>query len=148
VAALLSDWAEDGDAGRSSAQRSLMVRTKDHIDRRLSDPTLGPAEIAAAVNISTRYLHKLFETEPRSVSLYVRNQRLERCRRELLDPQPADQPIATIAFRWGFGDLSGFNRAFKAAFGVTPRDMRGPNVARAQTIARLLSTPQSKVRSS
>jgi AraC family transcriptional regulator, positive regulator of tynA and feaB len=62
VVALLSDWAEDGDAVRSSAQRSLMVRIKDHIDRRLSDPTLGPAGIAA-VNISTRYLHKLFAAE-------------------------------------------------------------------------------------
>jgi AraC-like DNA-binding protein len=124
VLTLLSDWADDSDAVRSSVQRSLMFRIKDYIDRRLADPTLGPVEIAAAANISTRYLHKLFAAEQRSVSHYIRGLRLERCRRDLLDPRLADQSIATIAFRWGFGDLSGFNRAFRATFGVTPREVR------------------------
>lgn len=124
VLTLLSDWAEDSDAVRSSVQRSLMFRIKDYIDRRLADPTLGPAEIAAAVNISTRYLHMLFAAEHRSVSQYIRGLRLERCRRDLLDPRLADQPVATIAFGWGFGDLSGFNRAFKGTFGATPRELR------------------------
>ena len=36
----------------------------------------------------------------------------------------ADESVATIAFRWGFGDLSGFNRAFRATFGATPREVR------------------------
>jgi AraC-like DNA-binding protein len=101
-----------------------MLRIKDYIECRLADPTLGPAEIAAAVNISTRYLHQLFAGEHRSVSQYVRGLRLERCRRDLLDPRLADQSVATIAFRWGFGDLSSFNRAFRAAFGATPREVR------------------------
>jgi AraC-like DNA-binding protein len=57
--------------------------------------------------------------EPRSVSLYVRDLRLERCRRDLLDPRLPDRSISTVAFRWGFGDLSGFNRAFRDAFGIT-----------------------------
>jgi AraC-like DNA-binding protein len=124
VVALLGDWVDDSDAVRSSLQRSLLLRIKDYIDGRLADPTLGPAEIAAAVNISTRYLHKLFAGEQRSVSQYVRGLRLERCRRDLLDPRLADRSIATIAFGWGFGDLSGFNRAFRAAFGATPREVR------------------------
>jgi AraC-like DNA-binding protein len=124
VVALLGDWVDDSDAVRSSLQRSLLLRIKDYIDRRLQDPTLGPAEIAAAVNISTRYLHQLFAAEHRSVSQYVRGLRLERCRRDLLDPRLADQSIATIAFGWGFGDLSGFNRAFRATFGATPRELR------------------------
>jgi len=124
VLALLGDWVDDSDAVRSSVQRSLMFRIKDYIDRRLADPTLGPAEIAAAVNISTRYLHKLFAAEHRSVSQYIRGLRLERCRRDLLDPRLADQSISAIAFGWGFGDLSGFNRAFRATFGVTPREVR------------------------
>lgn len=136
VLTLLSGWADGSDAVRSSVQRSLMFRIKDYIDRRLADPGLGPVEIAAAVNISTRYLHKLFETEPRSVSLYVRDMRLDRCRRDLLDPRLSDRSISTIAFRWGFGDLSGFNRAFKNAFGVTPGDMRGLPAVRAARSSR------------
>jgi AraC-like DNA-binding protein len=125
VMTLLSGMAGDSDAVRSSLQRSLVFRIKDQIDRRLADPALCPAEIAAAANISTRYLHKLFAAEHRSVSEYVRGLRLDRCRRDLLDPRLADLSISTIAFRWGFGDLSGFTRAFKATFGASPRDVRG-----------------------
>jgi AraC-like DNA-binding protein len=129
VLTLLSDWAEDSKVVRTSVQRSLMVRIKDHIDRRLADPTLGPAEIAAAVNISIRYLHQLFAAEHRSAGQYIRGLRLERCRRDLLDPRLADQSVAAIAYRWGFGDLSGFNRAFRATFGATPREVRAPPAA-------------------
>jgi AraC-like DNA-binding protein len=129
VVTLLGDGADDSDAVRSGPQRALVVRVKDHIDRRLPDPTLGPAEIAAAVSISPRYLHQLFAGEQRSVGRYVRGLRLERCRRDLLDPRLADRSIAAIAFGWGFGDLSGFNRAFKAAFGATPREVRGQRSA-------------------
>jgi AraC-like DNA-binding protein len=132
VVTLLGDWVDGSEVVRSSLQRSLLLRIKDYIDRRLADPTLGPDEIAAAVNISTRYLHQLFAGEHRSVSQYVRGLRLERCRRDLLDPRLADQSVATIAFRWGFGDLSSFNRAFRAAFGATPREVRARPAASAR----------------
>jgi AraC-like DNA-binding protein len=130
VLTLLGERADDSQAVRSSVQRTLMVRVKDYIQGRLADPTLGPAEIAAAVNISTRYLHMLFAAEHRSVSQHVRGLRLERCRRDLLDPRLADRSVASIAFGWGFGDLSGFNRAFKATFGATPREVRSATGSR------------------
>jgi AraC-like DNA-binding protein len=69
-------------------------------------------------------LHKLFAAEHQTVSEYIRGLRLERCRRDLLDPRLADRTVSAIAFRWGFGDLSGFNRAFNATFGASPRDVR------------------------
>jgi AraC-like DNA-binding protein len=132
VMTLLSPMAGHNDAARSSVQRSLMFRIKDYIDRRLADPELSPPEIAAAASISTRYLHKLFSAEQQSVSEYIRQLRLDRCRQDLLDPCQADQSISSIAFRSGFGDLSGFTRAFRATFGVSPRDVRGhPHVAHA-----------------
>ena len=125
VATLLSGVAGDSDTVRSSVQRSLMLRIKDHIDRLvLADPGLCPDQIAAAVSISTRYLHKLFAAEHQTVSRYIRELRLDRCRRDLLDPRLADRPVSAIAFRSGFGDLSGFTRAFKATFGASPRDIR------------------------
>jgi AraC-like DNA-binding protein len=130
IMALLSDYTEGSDGVRSSVQRSLIFRIKEYIDRRLTDPGLGPVEIAAASNVSVRYLHRLFAAEQCTVSDYVRRCRLDRCRHDLLDPRFADQSIATIAFRCGFGDLSGFNRAFKASFGMTPRDLRARPGAR------------------
>ena len=124
VASLLSDYAASSEAVRGCLQRTLMLRIKDYIGQRLSDPGLGPPEIAAAANISVRYLHKIFEAEHRSVSQYIKGLRLERSRRELLDPRLADRPIAAVAFACGFGDLSGFNRAFKDAYGTSPRQLR------------------------
>ena len=38
--------------------------------------------------------------------------------------QTTDETVLTIASRCGFENLSYFNRAFKAHFGMTPRDYR------------------------
>jgi hypothetical protein len=57
VITLLSSGLRDTDAVRGAVQRSLILRIKDYINQRLWDSTLGPVEVAAAVNISTRYLH-------------------------------------------------------------------------------------------
>lgn len=55
---------------------------------------------------------------------YVKERRLDRVRHDLLDPRLDGRPISTIAFGCGFGDISGFNRAFKEAYGITPRELR------------------------
>ena len=130
VVALLSAWGDDSEVVRTSVQRSLMLRIKDYIDRRLADPTLGPAEIAAAVNIDQVPAQAVRGRGPVGGPV-CSGLRLQRCRRDLLDPRLADRSVAAIAFGWGFGDLSGFNRAFKAAYGVTPRELRGPASASA-----------------
>jgi AraC-like DNA-binding protein len=124
VVTLLSDRLDNTIAIRGAVQRSLILRIKDYIDQHLSDLALGPTEIAAAVNISTRYLHKLFEAEHQTVSLYIRGLRLERARRDLLDPRLDHRSISAIAYACGFGDLSGFNRAFKDAYAASPKDLR------------------------
>ncbi len=133
VVSLLADSLDDSTQVRGAVQRSLMIRVKDYIDRRLTDPALGPAEIAAAVGISTRYLHKLFEAEQHTVSLYIRGLRLDRARRDLLDPRLAARPVSAIAYGCGFGDLSGFNRVFKQAYAVSPKELRDASAGPAST---------------
>ena len=133
VLTMLADSLNDSTTVRGAVQRSLMMRVKDYIDQRLTDPALGPAEIAAAVGISTRYLHKLFEAERHTVSLYIRGLRLDRARRDLLDPRFAARPISAIAYACGFGDLSGFNRAFKQAYAVSPKELRNASASTAST---------------
>jgi AraC-like DNA-binding protein len=132
VVTLLSDRLDDTTRVRGAVQRSLMLRIKDYIHQRLSDPALGPAEIAAAVNISTRYLHKLFEADHHPVSLSIKGLRLDRARRDLLDPRLAGRPVSAIAYACGFGDLSGFNRAFKQAYAVSPRELRNASTSTAE----------------
>ncbi|MFD7455644.1 MULTISPECIES: helix-turn-helix domain-containing protein [unclassified Streptomyces] len=108
---------------------AMLAKVKDHILRNLSDPGLSPSGIAAAHFLSVRYVHKLFELEEVSVSEWIRAQRLERCRRDLLRPATARLGVAAVARRWGFVSASHFSRVFRAAYGVTPRDwqVHGPS---------------------
>ncbi|CAK7003425.1 AraC family transcriptional regulator [Kerstersia gyiorum] len=50
---------------------------------------------------------------------YLRGIRLERARRDLLDPHQADS-VSTIALRWGFSHLGRFSAEYRQRFGETP----------------------------
>ncbi|MGW2373885.1 MULTISPECIES: AraC-like ligand-binding domain-containing protein [Kitasatospora] len=116
----------DDRSGRSRQQAprnaASLERVKDHILRNLRDPDLCPSTIAEANFMSVRFLHKLFHLENTTVSSWIRAQRLERCSRDLLRPVAAELGIAGIARRWGFANSSHFSRAFRAAYGMPPRD--------------------------
>ena len=100
------------------------MRIKDYINQRLNDPLLSPAQVAAAFGISTRYLHKLFESEPETVTHYIRGSAGRAVPAAAAGPPVLQRPISALAFDAGFNDLSGFNRAFKAKYGRSPRQLR------------------------
>jgi AraC-like DNA-binding protein len=103
-------------------QRALSLRVRAFIEERLGDPTLTPRTIAAAHHISVRYLHKLFRDE--GVAGAIRQRRLERCRRDLLDPALAARPVGATAARWGFANAAHFNRLFRDTYGAPPAEFR------------------------
>ncbi|MBZ6078223.1 helix-turn-helix domain-containing protein [Microvirga puerhi] len=90
----------------------------------LADPNLAPAMVAAHCRISVRTVHLRFERIGQSFGRWVVENRLEACRRDLRDPLQSSCGISEIAYRWGFSDLSHFNRAFRNRFGMTPREWR------------------------
>ncbi|MER7584171.1 helix-turn-helix domain-containing protein [Kitasatospora sp. NPDC097691] len=116
----------DDRSGRSRPQASRsaasLERVKEHILRNLRDPDLSPSTIAEANFMSVRFLHKLFQLDGTTVGGWIRTQRLERCSRDLLRPMAAELGVAGVARRWGFANSSHFSRAFRAAYGMTPRD--------------------------
>ncbi|MEU1286608.1 helix-turn-helix domain-containing protein [Kitasatospora sp. NPDC005856] len=116
----------DDRAGRARPQGSRtaasLERIKEYILRNLRDPDLSPSTIAAANFMSVRFLHKLFQQEGTTVGGWIRTQRLDRCHRDLLRPMAGELGVAGIARRWGFANSSHFTRAFRAAYGMTPRD--------------------------
>jgi AraC-like DNA-binding protein len=108
----------------STHQRALLTRIRALVDQRLGDPALAPGVIADAHHISVRYLHKLFEAEGTTVAGWIRARRLERCRRDLLDPALRARPVRAIGARWGLVDAQHFSRAFRAAYGMPPAEYR------------------------
>lgn len=114
----------DLDTTSNDPHRALMQRIHAHIDRNLASADLSPTSIAAAHFISTRHLHGLFQEQGTSVSTWIRIRRLERCRRDLVNPLFADRPVSAIAARWGFVDAAHFSRTFKAAYEISPSEFR------------------------
>ncbi|MFF9019764.1 helix-turn-helix domain-containing protein [Streptomyces eurythermus] len=67
---------------------------------------------------------QLFRQQGETVAASIRRRRLERCRADLTDPRVRQRPISAAAARWGFLRPADFSRAFRAAYGVTPGELR------------------------
>ncbi|WSQ14516.1 helix-turn-helix domain-containing protein [Streptomyces sp. NBC_01231] len=104
------------------ATRAMLVRVKDHALRHLMDPGLSPQSIADAHHVSVRYVHKLFESEDTTLAKWIQTRRLAMCRRDLARHSLGGLGVASVARRWGFVSPAHFSRAFRAAYGMSPRD--------------------------
>jgi AraC-like DNA-binding protein len=106
-------------AARSQAVTLLEV--KSFIHEQLHDPELAVWMIAKALNISKSYLHLLFRDENTTVSQYIKDLRLEKCRADLANPLYRHRTITDIAFAWGFNSSTHFSRLFKERYGLSAR---------------------------
>jgi AraC-like DNA-binding protein len=127
IGVALGAAAEADHADAVSRGRAAEIRR--YIDLHLADPSLSAASTAAALRISVRALHAALERSGDSFAAMVRRRRLSACRAALL-AQPTRQ-VTDIAFAWGFNSLPSFYRGFRAAFGISPGDLR--QTARATT---------------
>jgi len=108
----------------NAARTALIGHIRTFIERNLTDPDLSPATVAAGVNISVRYLYKLFEQDGMTVSEWIRNRRLDNTLRDLADPRLTHRTIAGIGARWGFRDPTHLSRVFRTREGISPREFR------------------------
>ncbi len=112
----------------STVHRSAQFRrAKAFIDEHLADPNLDLGKVAAAMQLSTRYLHGLLSEGGLKYLQYVLEQRLARCAKDLTVASNLDSSITEIAYRWGFLDSAHFSRSFKALYGMSPREYRATN---------------------
>jgi AraC family transcriptional activator of tynA and feaB len=116
--------------GEDQGPPQLRSRIQKFIDDHLPDPGLRPAEIAAAADISTRHLHRLFSKSGSTLGDCIRERRLEQCRNDLTNPGLSRKTITEIAFSWGFSDSAHFSRAFRKQFGSCPRNFRAQIAAK------------------
>lgn len=105
-------------------QSDLLARIHRYMEEYLTDPHLCARTIAAAHHISTRYLHKLFQSQGTTINAWIRDRRLAACKRELTDPRCGHRSIGAIGARWNLAPASYFSRVFKETYGWTPSQVR------------------------
>ncbi|MEU1586847.1 helix-turn-helix domain-containing protein [Micromonospora sp. NPDC005710] len=124
VVSVLAQFSHPDRAGRDALHRLLHLRVLDFIDKHLADPGLTPAGVAAAHAISLRQLQTQFREQGLTIASWIKERRLDRCRRELSDEALLGRSVAVIGARWGFADATAFSRTFKQAFGLPPGEYR------------------------
>lgn len=107
-----------------AAQRVLHLRVRSFINRHLADPGLSAESIARAHHVSTRHVQRLFQRQGTTVGRWILRRRLEECHRELGRSGPRVPAVGEVARRWGFTSAAHFSHAFRAAYGVSPREWR------------------------
>jgi AraC-like DNA-binding protein len=125
LVALACGASEEGRwSARDSLRAARLESAKRHIEQHLAEPGLTPSSTAAALGISVRHLHLLFEPTGASFAQHVARRRLLQCRAALASPAGTGRSVADIAFGWGFNSLATFYRAFLREFGVPPAALR------------------------
>jgi AraC-like DNA-binding protein len=107
----------------SGGVRDLPLRAamERFIEQHLTSMAITPERIACEHGVSVRTVNRIFSTTGDTVGGVIRSRRLAHARDELTT---GAEPISVIAHRWGFFDSSHFHRAFKASYGLSPRDYR------------------------
>lgn len=103
--------------GQSPPRPRTLRRALQHMGDNLSEP-LTLADLAAAAGCSARTLTTAFgEHLGVSPMTYLRHLRLERVREDLL---ATDDPVGSVAYRWGFTHLGRFAGVYSHRFGELP----------------------------
>ena len=85
---------------------------------------MTPERIARAFGMSRRYLDKLFAQSGETCAQFVRRSRVARAHVDILDPAQMQCSVTEIAMRWGFADLSTFNRCYAKQYGCSASKTR------------------------
>jgi AraC-like DNA-binding protein len=128
LVALVCSVSDEGTRqGWDSRRSAQLAAVKRHVDLHLADPGLTPASAAAALGISARQLHRLFEPSGSTFARYVLRQRLLQCRDTIAGVTGTGRSVLDIAFGWGFNSMATFYRAYASEFGNPPAVPRVPS---------------------
>jgi AraC family transcriptional regulator, positive regulator of tynA and feaB len=116
----------------------LFQRVCHIVERHFTDPTIGPAEIAAEAGISLRYLQKLFTCRGTTCSHYIQSLRLGHAFTLLAGRADVNgvQSISEIAWASGYRDLCYFHRVFRRRFGRSPASLTKRSCQPRKTVPR------------
>jgi AraC family transcriptional activator of tynA and feaB len=127
VGALLALTAAELSGGRATSppvERSLRDKICDHIKQRCLETSLQAADIAAALNISKRTLHRALAACGDTFGALLIQARVELASRMLQSPLFDRVTTAEIGRRAGFSDASHFTKVMRLRTGQRPLQMR------------------------
>ncbi|MGJ4927589.1 helix-turn-helix domain-containing protein [Bradyrhizobium sp. HKCCYLS2038] len=115
--------ADGPGADAAPSELASFVTIRNYIDANLNARDLNATTLARAFGLSRASLYRLFEPVG-GVASYVRARRLERVRETIKEPGLLNKRIAPVAYGTGFKSIASFNRAYRQAFGESPRQSR------------------------
>lgn len=119
----------NGDSADLAKMRGLRAaRLEDVfalIRKHFTDPEFSTAHVARKLGLTPRYVNDLLQETGIGFADRVMELRLQAARKMLGDRSRDRMKVIDIAYAAGFGDISHFNRRFRARFGEKPSEARG-----------------------
>jgi AraC-like DNA-binding protein len=117
--------AEGGDDSAPTGQRATVeAEIRRYIRQHACDSDLDVVGIARALGWSARYVQQVLQAANTTSRDLIRRERLNVARTRLASASWSTYSIAEIAHSCGFGSHASFATAFRAEFGMTPREAR------------------------
>lgn len=105
-------------------RRQLYFEAAALITELYADPALGPADLAAALNVSVRTLQQAFQEAGSRVSAEIRSQRARAARSLLAEPKYDVLSLGQIAAHCGYRSTETLREGLKTHYAMTPRELR------------------------
>ena len=121
---LLSGLEDRSDAAALSSGWRVLTRAREYIEEHLTEP-ITMADLCRYTGASLSTIEKVFRRELQMPpTVYIRTRRLDAVRRVLVNDESNRKFISEIATDHGFSHLGRFSIAYRALFGMSPRDER------------------------
>ena len=103
---------------------NLYQRVRNEIAANFRDPTLTPARLSEPLGENLRTLQMVFQKEHETICDVINRYRLDafQCELEQSIKRGSKPKISEMAYNAGFNDISYFNRRYKRATGMSPRE--------------------------
>jgi AraC-like DNA-binding protein len=124
AALAIENQLELGESTLSAIASARLAAAQEIIKSRFDQLEISIASVASALNVSPRYLQRLFHLSDTTFTAYVNGLRLDQAYTLLTDAKWDAIRISDIALRVGFSDISYFDRSFKHRFEASPSDIR------------------------
>lgn len=100
------------------------------VRQNIADPGYNPERLAHDLGLSRRSLYNRFAEASVTPSAFIRMIRLAQAKREIESDPRGMTPLTAVALRNGFPDSSSLSHAVKAAFGISPKELRTAQIKR------------------